>query len=89
MTQQILPSWHYMLQILLPSELLSVAYYATMDHIDLPGPLPLLGNSGPAHTVCVNLTLYKLVVYRAGTEALFVMLMIPGLEEKIWLFLSF
>lgn len=31
---------------------LSVAYSVTLDPVHLPGPLLLLGNTGPAHTVC-------------------------------------
>lgn len=28
------------------------AYSVTLDPVYLPGPLPLLGNAGPAHSVC-------------------------------------
>lgn len=88
MVQLILPLLHYVSPILLPSELLSVAYYVTVGPVYLPGPLPLLGNAGPARTVCEP---YFTRVgcppnpESAEPEALFVMLIIPhapGLEEK-------
>lgn len=49
---------------LLPSELLSVAYYVTLDPVYLSGPLPLLGNAGPAHTVCEPYFTQVLVVHQ-------------------------